>query len=152
MFDLAHIGEAHALTRLTLFFEREIVETKDHILRRNDDRTTVCRRQDVVRGHHQDTGFKLGFQRERHVNSHLVTVEVSVERRTDERVKLDSLTFNESWLERLNTETVKRWRAVEHDRVLANNLFEDIPDFRLLFLNQLFRRFHGTCEAFRVPM
>ena len=150
MLELTHIGEAHALARFALFFLCQVIETKNHILRWNDDRSTVCRRQNVVCRHHQNAGFKLSFKRKRNVNSHLVTVEVSVKRCTDERVKLDRFTFNETWFERLNAKTVKRWSAVQKDRVLANNLFEDIPDFRLLFLNQLLRSFNCASQTFRI--
>jgi hypothetical protein len=47
------------------------------------------------------------------VDSHLVTIEVSVERCTDEGVKLDRFTLDELWLEGLDTQTVQRWRTVE---------------------------------------
>jgi hypothetical protein len=36
------------------------------------------------------------------VDSHLVTIEVSVERSTNEWVKLDCLAFDKLWLERLD--------------------------------------------------
>ena len=86
-------------------------------------------------GHHQDTRFQLGFQAQRHVNGHLVTIEVSVERGTDQRMQLDRLTFDQHRLESLDAETVKGRRAVQHDRMLADNLFQDIPDFRTFFFH-----------------
>jgi hypothetical protein len=93
--------------------------------------------QDVVRRHHQDARFQLRFQRQRNVHSHLVAVKVGVERGTDQRVKLDGLAFNEHRFKRLNAQAVKRRRTVEHHRVLADHLIEDIPNFRTLFLDQL---------------
>jgi len=50
----------------------------------------VCRRQNVVRGHHQNARFKLSLKAQRDVNGHLVAVKVRVERRTHERVKLQT--------------------------------------------------------------
>ena len=94
------------------------------------DRTPVGRRQDVVGRQHQDPrlGLRLGGQR--HVHRHLVPVEVGVERRADERVDLDGLALHEHRLERLDPQAVERRRAVQHDRVLADDLFEHVPDLR----------------------
>jgi hypothetical protein len=41
------------------------------------------------------------------VHSHLVTVKVGVESRTNERVQLDSLAFDQARLERLNGQAVQ---------------------------------------------
>ena len=51
--------------------------------------------------------FHLRFDRQRDVNSHLITIEVSVVRSANERVQLDSLTFNKYWLKCLNAKTVQ---------------------------------------------
>ena len=65
------------------------------------------------------------------MHSHLVTVEVCVERSTYQRMQLNCLTFYQNRLERLNTKTVKRWCTVQHYRMLADNVLKDIPDLRL---------------------
>ena len=46
------------------------------------------------------------------MNGHLVSVEVGVEGSADQRMKLDGLTFYQHRLERLDTQTVQRRRAV----------------------------------------
>jgi hypothetical protein len=46
------------------------------------------------------------------VYSHLVTVEVGVERSTDKWVQLNSLTLNQYWLKGLNSKAVKGRCAV----------------------------------------
>ena len=79
---------------------------------------------------------------------HLVTVEVSVECRTDQRVQLNRLAFNEDWFKCLNAEAVQGRRTVEHHRVFANDVFERIPDFRLVALHHQLRRFDGRCLFF----
>ena len=137
MVEFAEIGEHHPLARFLLGHDREIVETKHHVLRRHDDRCAVRRVQNVVGRHHEHAGFKLGFKRERHVNGHLVAIEVGVERGADERVQLDGLAFDQGRFEGLDTQTVKRRRTVQENRVLADDLVEDIPDFRLFLLDQL---------------
>jgi hypothetical protein len=64
------------------------------------------------------------------VHGHLVTVEVGVEGRADQRVQLDGLAFDQDRLEGLDAQTVQRRRAVQHDRVFLDDFFEDVPDHR----------------------
>ena len=94
-------------------FLSDVVQTENHILRRNRDRSTVCRVKDVVRSKHKDLCFHNGSVAQRQVYSHLVTIEVGVECRTYERVKLDCLSFDKFWLECLNTKTVQRRSTVK---------------------------------------
>ena len=106
--------------------------------------------QDVVGRHHQHARFQLGFQRQRHVDGHLVAVEVGVERGADQRMQLDGLAFDEHRLERLDAQTVQRRRAVQQHRMLADDLVEDVPDLGLLFLDQLLGLLHGGGQALGV--
>ncbi len=64
------------------------------------------------------------------MDGHLVTVEVGVERGADQRVQLDGLAFDQDRLESLDAQAVQRRRAVQHDRVLADDLFQDVPHHR----------------------
>ena len=113
----------------------QVVRTKDHVLGRFRNRTTSSRGEDVVRREHQNTSFGLGLGGQRHVHGHLVTVEVSVERLTDERVNLDGLAVDQNRFEGLDTETVQRRGAVQQDGVLADDLFEDVPHHGLATLD-----------------
>ncbi len=135
--QFADVREGHAFAGLVLVHDRQVIQAENHVLRRNDDRMAVCRMQDVVGRHHQHAGFKLGFKRQRHVNGHLVAVEVGVESRADERMQLNGLAFNQHGFEGLDTQTVQRRCAVQKDRMLADDLVEDIPNFRLFLFNQL---------------
>src|SRR6478672_1536504 len=108
----------------------QVVDAGDHVLRRHGDGATVGRLEDVVARQHEDAGLGLRLRRQRHVDGHLVTVEVGVEGRADERVDLDGLALDELRLERLDAETVQRGRAVEQHRVLRDDLFEDVPHDR----------------------
>ncbi len=95
------------------FFDRgHEVQTDDHVLGWGSNRTTIGWLEDVVRCEHQHAGLGLSLDRKRKVNGHLVTVEVSVERGTYERVKLDCLAFNKLWFEGLDAETVQGWCTV----------------------------------------
>ena len=107
----------------------------------------VRRVQDVVRRHHQHARFELRLERQRHVHGHLVAVEVGVEGRADERVQLDRLALDQHRLEGLDAEAVQRRRAVQQHRMLADDLVEDVPDLRLLLLDQLLRLLDGRREA-----
>jgi hypothetical protein len=75
------------------------------------------------------------------VNGHLVAVEVGVEGRADQRVQLDRLAFDQDRLERLNAQTVQRRRAVQQNRVLADDFIQDIPDLGTLFSTSFFACF-----------
>ncbi len=69
------------------------------------------------------------------MNSHLVAVEVGVERRANERMQLNRLTFDQHRLESLNAESVKRRRAVQHHRMFADHFFQNVPHHGRLVLN-----------------
>ena len=100
--DLTHVDEDQPLSRLALGFHGQVVEAEHDVLRGHDDRLAVGRRQDVVGRHHQDAALELGLQRQRHVDRHLVAVEVGVEGGADQRVQLDRLALDEDRLEGLN--------------------------------------------------
>ncbi len=117
----------------------QVVATEDHVLGRRRERRPVRRREDVVGGQHQDACLRLSLSRQRQVDGHLVAVEVSIERVTDERVDLDRLAFDEQRLERLDAEAVERRRAVQQHRMLADHLFEDVPDLRDRRVDHLLR-------------
>ncbi len=138
-----HAGERHAFALAIHRFTRCVVKTQHDILRRHDRRIAVGREQDVVRRQHQRARFHLRFQRQRHVNGHLVTVEVGVERRANERMQLDRLAFDQHRLESLNAETVKRRRTVQHDRMFTNDFFENVPHHGCLVLDFLLRGLDG---------
>ena len=124
-------------------FNRQVVAADNHVLRRRNNRLAVLRLQDVVVRQHQETGFRLCFQRQRDVNSHLVAVEVGVESGTSQRVQFNRLAVNQNRLERLNAQTVQRRRAVEQHGVILDDIFEDVPHLRL-------HLFHGAFGALDV--
>ena len=116
----------------------DVVQAQYHVLRRQGDRSTVLRVEHVVRCQHQHLGFQNGCLAQRHVNGHLVTVKVGVERATYQRVQLNRLTFYQTWLECLNRQTVQRWSPVEENRVSLEDIFEDFPDYRILAVYEFF--------------
>ena len=93
----------------------------------------LCARQ------HEQARLGLRLRGERKVHGHLVTVEVGVERRADERVDLDRLALDEHRLERLDAETVQRWGTVQEHRVLLDDLFEHVPHLRARALHHPLR-------------
>lgn len=129
---------ALGVTELTVGGQEE--QTQHHVLRRHGDGTTVGRLQDVVRGQHQDAGLGLRLRGERQVHGHLVTVEVRVERGADERVDLDGLALDQLRLEGLDAETVQRRRTVQENRVLGDDLFQDVVHDRAAALDHALGR------------
>ena len=128
-------------------FTRHVVQTQYNVLRRNDDWLTVGWRQNVVGRHHQRTRFQLSFQCQRYVHGHLVAVEVGVVRSTDQRVQLDSFTFDQYRLKRLDTQTVKGRCTVKKHWVFADNFSENVPNLWQLALNHLFGSFDGGSKT-----
>src|SRR5262249_40587340 len=137
MVDCSHVAEGLAFAGHSFAEQREIVEAKHDVLRRHNDRLSVRWMQDVVRRHHEHARFQLRLKRQRDVHGHLVAVKVRVERCADQRVQLDRLAFDQHRLKGLNAKTVQGRSAIEQHRVLADHLVEDVPNFRLLLLDQL---------------
>ena len=106
------VGKNHALTQRVDALSSHVVQAQNNVLRGHNDRLARCWRQNIVSRHHQGTRFELRFQGQRYVNRHLVAIEVSVISGTHQWVQLDSLTFDQYWLECLNTQTVQCWRTV----------------------------------------
>ena len=96
---------------------------------------------------HQNLRFQYCLIAQREMDGHLVTVEVGVERRTCQRVQLDSLTFDELWLESLYTEAVQCRGTVQHDRMPFHDVFKDVPDNRLATINNLLGALDGFHDA-----
>src|SRR5690625_2676520 len=118
-----------------------MVQTDDHILRWDGYGATIGWFQDVIRRQHQQTCFSLSFGTQWQVNCHLVTVEVRVERGTNERVQLNGFTFDQLWFERLNAQAVQSWRTVEQYRVFGNDFFQHVPDLWAGTFDHAFGRF-----------
>ncbi|MBS1224225.1 MAG: hypothetical protein H6R24_903 [Proteobacteria bacterium] len=137
------VGERHALAAGVDPLAGQVVETEHHVQRRDEDLFAVGRAEDVVGGHHQRAGFQLRLDRQRHMDRHLVAVEVGVEGGADQRMQLNRLAFDQHRLERLDAEPVQGGRAVEHHRVLADHLLEDVPHHRLLALDHFLGRLDG---------
>ena len=78
---------------------------------------------------------------------HLVTVKVGVKRGTYQRMQLNGFTFNQDRFKRLNTQTVQGRRTVQHNRMFANDFFQDVPYFWYFLLYQFFRCFNGRCQT-----
>ena len=125
----------------------EVVKTDDHVLGRNRDRLAVRGLEDVVRREHENARLRLSLKRQRDVNGHLVTIEVGVERSADEGVKLNGLALDELRFERLDSETVKRWCAVQQNRAVADDFFELAPDLGVRALNGALRALDAGREA-----
>jgi hypothetical protein len=120
----------------------QIVAADNHVLRRRRNGSAIGRQQDVVAGQHQHPRLKLCLEAERQVHGHLVTIEVGVERRTDERVDADGLALHQHRLERLDAEAVQRRRTVQQHRVVADDAFQNLIYARVIPFHQLLRALH----------
>ena len=142
-----NIGKQAAFAQAVDFVAGHVIQTQYDVLRRYDNRLAVGRRQYVVRSQHQGTGFHLGFQAQRNVYRHLVTVKVGVKRGTYQRMQLNGFTFNQDGFKRLNTQTVQGRRTVQHNRMFADDFFQDVPYFRYFLFYQFFRCFNSRGQT-----
>ena len=81
-----------------------------------DDGLAVRGVEEVAAREHEGPALGLGRAGERHVDGHLVAVEVGVVGLADEGVELDGLALDEDGLEGLDAEAVQGRRAVQEDR------------------------------------
>src|SRR6266404_2046566 len=81
------------------------------------------------------------------MNSHLVTVKVSVVSGTDTGVQLNCCSFNQDRIESLDTEFVQGWSTVKQYRMIFGNFLKNIKDFRRTLLNIAFCRFNIGCKT-----
>ena len=134
---LVQILVGSALSDFTRTHLRQVVDAQNHILGRHRNRSSVRRLQQVIRGQQHKAAFRLGFLRQGQMNSHLVSVEVRVERGADQRMQLDCLALYQNRLKRLNTEPVQRRCPVQHNRMLLDDIFQNIPDLGLQSFHHL---------------
>src|SRR5258707_6518383 len=130
----------------------QVVDADSHVLRRHGQRQAVRGRQDVARAKHQHRRFDLRFRRKRDVHGHLVAVKVRVERGAHERMDANGLAFNEHRLECLNSQAVQRGSAVQQHGMFANDVFENVPNHRLLLLDHLLGLFDGGAVPLRFEL
>ena len=69
------------------------------------------------------------------MHGHLIAIEVGVESSTSERVELDSFTFDETRMERLNTKTMQGRSAVEQYARIFGEFFQNIPNLIMFTLD-----------------
>jgi len=70
----------------------------------------------------------------------------------DERMDADGFAFNENRFECLNAEAMKRRSAVEHHGMLADDVFQDVPNDGLLLLDHLLGLLDGGAMALRFEL
>ena len=86
------------------------------------------------------------------MHRHLVAVEVRVEGGTDQRMELDRLTLDQHRLEGLDAESMQGRGAVEHHRMLADDLVEDVPHLGRASLDHLLGGLDGRRQATQLQL
>ena len=75
------------------------------------------------------------------MDRHLVAVEVGIERRAHERVDPDRLALDQHRLEGLDAQAVEGGGPVEQDRVILDDVLENLVDLRIVLLHDLLGAF-----------
>ena len=81
------------------------------------------------------------------MHRHLVAVKVGIVGRADQRVDADGFAFDQLRLESLDGKTVEGRRTVEQNGMSFGHFFENVPDDRLLTLDDLLGAAHGVHVA-----
>jgi len=113
----------------------EVVIAEHHILRGRHHGRAVSRLEQVLRAEHQLARFTHSLLAQRHMNGHLVAIEVRIERGTHQRMNLDRFAFDQQRLEGLDAQAVQRRRAVEQHWPFLNDFFQHFPYFGPLALD-----------------
>ena len=128
------------------FLHRQIEVTHDHILTRCNDWFSILWTKDVVATKHHDECLGSCLFTQWYVDSHLVTVKVGVEGSTYQWVQTHSTSFHQLRFEGLDSQTVQRRCTVHQNRIAVNDTFHNIPDTRILTVDQLFRCLRIACN------
>ncbi len=128
---LVHVFEGFALTGFAVTLLGKVINTQDHILRRNGNRCPVRRLKKVVGRKQQESALRLSLYAEGKMGCHLVAVEVGIVRRTYQRMQLYRTALHEHRLKCLDAQSVKSRRTVKHYRMLLDDFLKHIPDLRL---------------------
>ena len=78
------------------------------------------------------------------MHGHLVAVEVCVISGADERMDANCFAFDQLRLKSLDRQSVQSRRAIEQHRMAFRDFVENVPNFRRLAFDHLFRTAHGV--------
>ena len=119
-FNFVRIGESvQTLLRCPCLFRclhrilRQVVTTQGNVLARRRDRASIARSEDVVRCQHQQTGFQLRFHAQRNMHRHLITVEIRIVSRTNQRMNSNGVALDQLRLESLHRQPMERRGAIQ---------------------------------------
>ena len=143
--SLLDTRDEHSLACSTRSQDSQIVGTENHVLCRDDNRIAVFRRKDMMRSQHQNASLCLRFCRKRQMDRHLVSVEVRVVCRTSQRMQLERTPFCQHRFKGLNTQAMQRRCTIQKNRMLFDDVLQDIPNLRLNTLNCTLCRFDIIC-------
>ena len=62
-------------------------------------------------------------------------------------MQLNCLAFNQNGFKSLNAQAVQSWSTVQHNRVLFDHFFKNVPNYGRTGFNFLFRSLDGGCYA-----
>src|SRR6478735_11519133 len=116
-----------------------VIATQGDVLTWRGNRLTARGRENIVWSEHQHARFQLRLDRQRHVHCHLVAIEVGVVRGANERVNANGFTLDQLRFKRLNREAVQSRSTIQEHRMAPGHFIENVPYFRRLALNHLFR-------------
>jgi len=103
-FDVGEHAGLHPSHRVCLWSGNK---DRDHILRRHGDGLAGCGEKNVCEPAFKTLASTWASGRKRNVDSHLIAVEIRVERGADQRVNANGFAFHQDRFERLNAEAMR---------------------------------------------
>ena len=119
--------------------QRQVVAAHHHVQRRRHGRLAVRGQQQIGRAQHHLPRLRHRRPTQRHMHRHLISVEVRVERRADQRVNLNRAAVHQHRLKRLDAQPVQRRRAVQQHRTRLHHILQHLPDRRVAALHEALR-------------
>ncbi len=147
--SLIHVPEDLALSQCAGPLLGQVIDAQHHVLGGNRHRAAVRRLQKVIGRKQQESAFRLGFHGQRKMHCHLVAVKVRVESGTHQRMQLDCLTFHQNGLKCLDAQPVQRRGAVQHHRMLFDDLLQHIPHLIVHLVYQFLGILDVLADSFR---
>ncbi|MBS6163361.1 MAG: hypothetical protein KH847_05745 [Clostridiales bacterium] len=141
---LFKVFEDFPLAKLAVLVQRQVIGAQNHILRRHGNRAPVRGLEQVARRQHKETRFSLRLGGQRHMNRHLIAVEVCVISSAGQRMQLQGPALDQHRLKSLNAQPVQRRRAVQQNRMVFNHNFQRVPNLGFGALHSLSRRLNIT--------
>ena len=124
------VGRDHLVCRkeyfpfasLTRFFLSKIIAAQDNILAGSGNGVTAGGRQKIIYRKHQYLGLQLRLKGKWNMHRHLISIEVCVKSRANQRMQLYRLSLHQDRIKSLNSQSMQGGSTIEKNGMIGNYL------------------------------